>query len=110
MVAQSPEKVDLSKYVEVNAGRAMVRGRRLPVAFIATAARAAGTTIPDLMYQYTLSEEQVLAALLYYREHQADIDALDADEAAESHALQQRHGIRMPYFTAAADDPAGAGG
>ena len=37
MSASTPEKVDLSKYIELRDGRANIRGRRLPVAFVAAA-------------------------------------------------------------------------
>jgi uncharacterized protein (DUF433 family) len=79
-----PEKVDLSKYIEVRRDRPHLRGRRLPVAFIAAAEQANHLSIAELAYQFTLSEEQVLAALLYYREHKAEIDAQDAADAQQS--------------------------
>lgn len=77
------EKVDLSKYIELRDEVPNVRGRRLPVVFVAEAHRERGLSIAQLAYEYTISEEQVLAALLYYREHQAEIDAQDeADQRA----------------------------
>ena len=82
MSLQVPEKVDLSKYIETRlmGERPHIRGRRLPVSFIAANATTNGWNIQELAYEFTLSEEQVLAALLYYREHQAVIDAQDATE------------------------------
>lgn len=62
----APEKVDLSKYIELHNDRPQLRGRRLPVVFVAAAQQANDLSIADLAYQFTLSEEQVLAALLYY--------------------------------------------
>lgn len=65
MSVATPQTIDLSKYIEVRDGRANVRGRRLPVAFIAVAEHERQLSIAELAYDFTLSEEQVLAALLY---------------------------------------------
>jgi uncharacterized protein (DUF433 family) len=92
MSAAVPEQVDLSKYIEIRDDRPHIRGRRLPVAFVAAAHQANHASIEELAYQFTLSEEQVLAALLYYREHKTEIDAQDAADAAQSHDLHQRYG------------------
>lgn len=92
MVSPSPELVDLSKYIELRNERPNIRGRRLPVAFIAAAHQTNQATITELAYQFTLTEEQVLAALLYYREHQAEIDAQDTADAAQSAELHERFG------------------
>ncbi len=92
MSAAVPEKVDLSKYIEIRDNRPQIRGRRLPVAFVAAAQQTNRASLEELAYQFTLSEEQVLAALLYYREHQAEIDAQDAADAAQSHEMQQLYG------------------
>jgi uncharacterized protein (DUF433 family) len=87
-----PEKVDLSKYIEMRDGRANIRGRRLPVAYIISTQRAQNSTIEELAYSYTLSEEQVLAALLYYRENQADVDAKFAEDVRESEEMHRKYG------------------
>lgn len=96
MSSATPQTIDLSKYIEVRDGRANVRGRRLPVAFIAVAERERHLSIAELAYDFTLSEEQVLAALLYYREHKEAIDAQDAADAAESDEMHRKYGGRMP--------------
>ena len=83
--------IDLSAYVEIQDGRAQVRGRRLPVAFVAAAAREQKASVDTLAYQFSLSKEEVLAVLLYYHEHQAAVDAQDAADAEESHRLHQRY-------------------
>jgi uncharacterized protein (DUF433 family) len=87
-----PAKVDLSKYIEMRDGRANIRGRRLPVAFVIATQRAQGSTIAELADKYTLSEEQVLAALLYYHEHQEEVDTKSAADAAESEAMFREYG------------------
>jgi uncharacterized protein (DUF433 family) len=69
----------------------VIRGRRLPVMFVAAAEQANQLSIAELAYQFTLSEEQVLAALLYYREHRAELEAQDAADAHQSHDLHERY-------------------
>jgi len=82
--AQAPEMVDLSKYIEIRLmeDRPHIRGRRVPVALIAHSARSQRWDAAELAYQFTLTEAEVLAALLYYEEHAAEIEALEADEQA----------------------------
>ena len=92
MSSIAPDPVDLSKYIEVRENRAYVRGRRLPVAFVASAQQANAHSIAELSYEFTLSEEQVLAALLYYREHKAEIDAQDAADAEQSADMHRLYG------------------
>ncbi len=87
-----PETVDLSKYIEMRDERPCLRGRRLPVAFVAAAQQTNQLSVAELAYQFTLTEEQVLAALLYYREHKAEIDRQDAAEAQQSYDLHERYG------------------
>jgi uncharacterized protein (DUF433 family) len=87
-----PEKVNLSKYIELRDDRPHIRGRRLPVIFVAAAEQANHLAIPELAYQFTLSEEEVLAALLYYREYKAEMDAQDAADAQQSLEMHQRYG------------------
>ena len=91
MNATAPEAVDLSKYIEWRDARPHIRGRRLPVMFVVAAEQANHLSIPELAYQFTLSEEQVLAALLYYREHKAELDAQDAADTAQSMEMHQRY-------------------
>ena len=86
MSASTPDKVNLSKYIEIRDNRANVRGRRLKVAFVASAHKA-GASISELAYDFTLEEEQVLATLLYYHEHREEIDAQDALDIEESQKL-----------------------
>jgi uncharacterized protein (DUF433 family) len=83
--AQAPAEVDVSKYVETRfyGERPHVRGRRIPVATIAYYARSQNWKVADLAYEFGLSEPQVLAALLYYAEHQDKIDKQEADYQAE---------------------------
>lgn len=84
-------QIDLSKYIEQRDDRPHIRGRRLPVMFIAVAERTNRLSIAELAYQFTLSEEQVLAALLYYREHQAELDAQDVVDTQQSLDMHRRY-------------------
>lgn len=90
-----PTTVDLSKYIEMRDGRANIRGRRLPVSFLIATQRVQGSTVAELADKYTLSEEQVLAALLYYREHREEVDAQDAKDAAESEEMFRKYGRKL---------------
>ena len=92
MSAAAPPKLDLSKYIELRENRPHIRGRRLPVMFIAAAEQVNKLSISELAYQFTLSEEEVLAALLYYREHKMEMDAQDAEDVRQSDEMHRRYG------------------
>lgn len=68
------EKVNLSKYIDnsLMESRAHLRGRRMPVWLVA-ASFEGGMSLARVVCNYTITEEQILAALLYYREHQDEI-------------------------------------
>jgi uncharacterized protein (DUF433 family) len=72
--------VDLSKYIETRllGDRPHLRGRRIPISVIARTAADNGHGVSELMYDFDLSETEVLASLLYYSEHQASIEAQEA--------------------------------
>ncbi|MBN1966547.1 MAG: DUF433 domain-containing protein [Anaerolineae bacterium] len=91
MTIQAPDTVDLSKYIEVRifGERPHIRGRRIPVATVAHSAASQGWGVAELAYQFTLSEAEVLAALLYYQEHEAMIEAQEAAYQAELDAAQR---------------------
>ncbi len=93
MSAQNLEYVDLRKYVEVRLfeDRPHIRGRRIPVAVIAYNARTNQWGVAELAYQFGLSEAEVLAALLYYAEHQEEIDRQEAEERVKVEAAKRLH-------------------
>ena len=91
-----PEKVDLSKYIEMRDDRPNVRGRRLPIMLIVLTQQENDLSIADLAYNFTLSEEQVLAALLYYREHKEEMDRQDAADIQMSEEMHKRYGGKKP--------------
>ncbi|MEZ4672412.1 MAG: DUF433 domain-containing protein [Anaerolineae bacterium] len=83
-MSDAPVTVDLSKYIDRHffEERPHVRDRRVSVATIAYSARENNWNSAEVAENYGLSEEQVLAALLYYHEHAAEIDAQEAEYAA----------------------------
>ena len=93
MAAQAPA-LDLSKYIEIRlfGERPHIRGRRVPVAVVAYNARENHWDVARLAYEFTLSEPQILSALLYYEEHKAEIDAQEAAEQAELDEMYRLYG------------------
>jgi uncharacterized protein (DUF433 family) len=85
------EKVDLSKYIEMRNDRPNIRGRRIPIMFLVSFQKAHQSTIEDLCEGYTLSRAEVLAALLYYQEHQEELDKQDEQDILESNAYFERY-------------------
>jgi uncharacterized protein (DUF433 family) len=77
-----PATIDLSKYIDTKffGERPHIRGRKVLVTTVALNHHTNQWGIGQLAEEFTLSEEQVLAALLYYREHQQELDAQDAEE------------------------------
>ena len=69
--------IDLSKYIETRffGERPHIRGRRIPIAVIAHTASANKHGVAELIYDFDLSEAEILAALLYYSEHKVMIEA-----------------------------------
>jgi uncharacterized protein (DUF433 family) len=86
--------VDLSKYIEARyfGERPHIRGRRVPVAAIACYSTPKRRSVEEPAYDYTLSEPEVLAALLYYAEHKDEIDAQEVREQAEMDEMYRLYG------------------
>ena len=94
MSVQIPETVDLSKYIDTRLmeRRPHLRGRRLPVAMLVYTARGNQWDVAETAYQFTLSEAEVLAAMLYYEEHREEIDCLEVEEQAKFDEMKRLHG------------------
>jgi uncharacterized protein (DUF433 family) len=94
MSDQLTQTVDLSKYVETRliGDRPHIRGRRVPVAMIVHRMRANGWTVAETAYDFSLSEAEVSAALLYYEEHQAVIERQEAAETDQFEDMKRRYG------------------
>ena len=77
--------LDLTKYIDqtfFSGQYPHVRGHRIRVSTIAYHARDNGWNIEELARAFTLSRAEILAALLYYQENRAQIDALESAERA----------------------------
>lgn len=87
--------VDLSKYVEMRlfGERPHIRGRRIPIWVIAHTAADNDHGVPELMYDFDLTEAEILAALLYYSENKDTIEALEAADRRQYEHLYGRAGI-----------------
>ncbi len=92
MSAQTPIQIDLSKYIETRLceDRPHIRKRRIPVAIIVYQKRMNNWTVEETAYNFTLSEAQILAALLYYEEHAAEIDKQEDEEQAKFEEMKRR--------------------
>ena len=90
----TPTPVDLQKYIDFQFfdNRPHIRGKRIPVAMIAKRMTANHWTIAETAYDFSLSEAEVLAALLYYEEHLDEIQQQEAKEAALFDEMKQRNG------------------
>jgi uncharacterized protein (DUF433 family) len=82
MSIQPPKAVDLSKYIDQHffEDRPHIRGRRVPIATIAYNYRTNAWSVAETADNFGLSEPEVFAALLYYEEHKAEIDAQERRE------------------------------
>ena len=91
MSARAPEKIDLSKYIETHifGERPHIRGRRIPVANIVRRAQFNHWTVAETAYDFSISGAEVLAAMLYYEEHQEEIDRQEAREAEAFETMKQ---------------------
>ena len=74
------ETVDLSKYIEMRDNRPNIRGRRFPVMHLISYQRTNRFTLEELCDDFSLSEAEVLAAFLYYRQHKDEMDRQDAED------------------------------
>ena len=92
MSVEIPETVDLRKYIDTQffGVRPHIRGRRVPVAMIANRMRVNHWTIAETAYDFTLSEAEISAALLYYEEHKEEIDKQEEEELRLYHEM--KHG------------------
>jgi uncharacterized protein (DUF433 family) len=88
-----PTTIDLRKYIDFKhfGERPHIRGRRLLVSMVAVNAQGDHWSVPELAEDFSITEEQVLAALLYYHEHKTEIDAQDAEEIRQFDAMAEQH-------------------
>jgi uncharacterized protein (DUF433 family) len=93
MSTQIPSSIDLRKYLDTAffEERPHIRGRRVPVAHIVNSALANGWTVERTAYNFTLSEAEVLAAMLYYKENKEEIDRQEEEENAKFDEMKRLH-------------------
>ncbi|MBZ0318595.1 MAG: DUF433 domain-containing protein [Anaerolineae bacterium] len=96
MTNQNPvATIDLTEFIERRffGDRPHIRDRRVPVASIAyNAYDGEQWSVSELAFQFTLTETQVLAALLYYQEHKEEIDLLEVAEQAKLDEMHRLYG------------------
>ena len=81
-IPENPAESGLEKYIETRlfGERPHIRGRRIWVSMIAANAERNNLSVSELAYEFSLTQKEVLAALLYYQEHKDEIDRQDAEE------------------------------
>lgn len=96
MSVNIPETVDLSKYIDTQffGVRPHIRGRRVLVALLVGFMKANQWTIADTVYNLTVSEPEVYAALLYYEEHKEEIDQQEVEELRLYNEMKEQYGKR----------------
>jgi uncharacterized protein (DUF433 family) len=94
MSIPAQQTIDLSKYIETERmeERPHIRGLRLTVAMIVYSARGNNWDVAETAYQFSLSEAQVLAAMLYYQENKEEIDRQEIEEQAKFDKMKKLHG------------------
>lgn len=108
MSVETPLAIDLTNYIEVRlfGERPHIRGRRIPVATIAHAHHDPGWDVARLGYEFTLSDAEVLAALLYYEEYKEAIAQQESRYRAlldaAQRAFDEQHDEHMPRAVATA--------
>ncbi len=88
------ESESIHKYIDFKfyGTRPHIRGRRLLVTMVAANEQADQLRISELASDFSLSVEEVLAAILYYREHKSDLDQQDLEEQKLFNEMYEQHG------------------
>lgn len=77
-------------------GKPRIVGRRITVGDVAIWYLQQNQSVDDIVRDYDLTHAQVHAALAYYYDHRAEIDAREAADIAEVEALRQRYPSKLP--------------
>jgi uncharacterized protein (DUF433 family) len=93
--APPTDVIHLADYIEFRYfdSRPHLKNRRLPVAFVAYMAKRNNMALSEVAYNYTISEQEALAALWYYSLHQ---DEIDAQEEEEQRILDELYHLHNP--------------
>ncbi len=73
----------------VRGGKPRIAGRRITVSDVAFWYLKQDRTIGEIVQDYDLTHAQVHAALAFYYDHRAEIDAREAQDLAEAEKLKQ---------------------
>ena len=76
-------------------GKPRIVGRRITVSDVAIWFLQMGLSVDEIVRDYDLSHAQVHAALAYYYDHRAEIDAREAADVVEAEALRQRYPSKL---------------
>jgi uncharacterized protein (DUF433 family) len=82
--------LDVTRYIEFKFWEGKhphIAGRRVRVSWIAHYLRDNDIGISDLARDLSLTENQVAAAMLYYEQHQEEIEAVESEEYEEYRPL-----------------------
>ena len=93
-IQEIPTRVDLRKYIEVRmfGERPHIRGRRIPVGIIVRTMQVNNLSIAETAYNFSISEAEVLAALLYYEEYKEEIERQEEEEARLFEEMKRLYG------------------
>lgn len=76
-------------------GKPRIVGRRITVSDVAIWFLQMGLSVDEIVKDYDLSHAQVHAALAYYYDHRAEIDAREATDLAAAEALRQQYPSKL---------------
>ena len=79
----------------VRGGKPRITGRRITVFDVAFWYLKQDRTIDEIVQDYDLTHAQVHAALAFYYDHRAEIDAREAQDLAEAEILRQSHPSKL---------------
>ncbi len=89
------EKLTYRQYITqtagVRGGKPRIVGRRITVSDIAFWYLIQARSVDEIVREYDLTHAQVHAALAFYYDHRAEIDARDDQDLAEAEKLKQRY-------------------
>jgi uncharacterized protein (DUF433 family) len=90
---ETPTQIDVSKYIEIRLfeDRPHIRGRRIPVDIIVLRMRANHWTVDETAYDLSITAAEVSAAILYYEENKAVIDAQIEEEIRLFNEMKRLH-------------------
>ncbi len=93
-----PATADLCMYIDFKyfGERPHIRGPRIWVSMIAANEQANQWRISELAADFSLSEEEVLAAILYYPEHKEEIDHQDEGDTRLGEEMCRPYGEKPP--------------